>query len=390
MHSREGEVCPAKTEDTAEMRVLQKHVAKEILVPFAIAFTVITFLMVVGELLHELADRFLNRGLALSDMALLILYVLPSLIIYTLPIALLFATLIAFIQLSQDSEIIAMKAAGIPIRKVFAPAIIIGVAATILLFAFHAAISPWARRQLRVFIVDTVLEKPILALSEQRWTRETNNMRIFVGHIDDKRMVLKDINILVKDEDEPHRTIVAESGRIYIGRDRQQIFLDLDDGSIHEYDQSRPDRYSVTTFQRLTIPVNISTIDRYVRRHSSLDQVLDKEMSLGQIVRKARNQATRADERRDLLKRFGERTALAFMPLTFVLIGAPLGIIPHKARRFYGLAICAGMLLAYYTLLVVGETLAKKDFLNPLLAMWIPNLFLGMAGVAFMIRAGRH
>jgi len=372
------------------MRVLQKHVAKQILTPFAIAFTVITFLTVVGELLHELADRFLNRGLALSDMALLILYVLPSLIIYTLPIALLFATLIAFIQLSQDCEIIAMKAAGIPMRTVFAPAIVIGVAATILLLAFHAAISPWSRRELRVFIIETILEKPVLALSEQRWTRETKNMRIFVGHIDDERMLLKDINILMKDEDEPHRTIVAESGRIYIGEDRRRIFLDLDDGSLHEYDRNRPDRYSVTTFQRLTIPVNINTIDRYVKRYNRLDRIRDKEMSLGQIAREALDHDTRADERRDLLKLFGERTALAFMPLTFVLIGAPLGIIPHKARRFYGLAICAGMLLVYYSLLIADETLAKRDFLNPVIAMWVPNLFLGIAGVAFMIRAGRH
>ncbi len=86
----------------------------------------------------------------------------------------------------------------------------------------------------------------------------------------------------------------------------------------------------------------------------------------------------------------GERTALAFMPLTFVLIGAPLGIIPYKARRFYGLAVCAGLLVTYYSLLMLGEMLVKKDFINPVIAMWIPNLLLGSAGIAFMVRAERQ
>ena len=78
------------------MRILQRHVAKEILVPFALAFLIMTFLTLVGDLLHELARRFMNKGLSLGDMCLMILYALPTLATYTIPIALLFATLVAF------------------------------------------------------------------------------------------------------------------------------------------------------------------------------------------------------------------------------------------------------------------------------------------------------
>ena len=194
------------------MKILQKYVAREILIPFALAFVIMTFLALVGNLLQELAERFTNKGLDLGDIGKMFLYVLPVITAYTLPIALLFATLAAYVQFSQDCEIIAMKAAGMPIRKIFAPAILIGVAATIVLLPVCVEVSPWARRELKIFIINIVLAKPTLMLSEQAWTPEVNDMRIFVGEIDESNMTLKDVNIMISPEDKPHRTIVAESG----------------------------------------------------------------------------------------------------------------------------------------------------------------------------------
>ncbi len=372
------------------MKVLQKHVVKEIVVPFSIAFTVITFLMLMGRLLRELADRFLNKGLALSEIGMMIFYVLPQLIPYTIPIALLFATLIAFIQLSQDCEVIAMKAAGIPMRKIFAPAILTGVAATIFLLAVRAEVSPWARHRLKVSIIEMVLKRPTLVLSEQAWTPEINNMRIFVGNIDDKRMLLKDVKVLINEKGKPSRTMVAKSGRIYIDSSREEVFLELSDGSVHEYDMEHPDEYSTTTFSTMTIPVNIDELDRYIRKYQSLDSVPKKEMSIQQLARELSSPSLEPEEKRELLGHISEQTALAFMPLTFVLIGAPLGIIPYKSRRFYGLTVCAGLTLAYYALLIMGETLSEKGVMNPLIAMWLPNMIIGVAGIVLMIRAERR
>ena len=218
------------------MRILQRHVVKEILVPFALVFLGMTFLTLAGELLQELTRQFLNQGLEWTDIGIIIFYIFPTLMTYTIPIALLFATLVAFVRLSQDCEIIAMKAAGISIRNAFAPAILIGLAATMLLLGLRAEISPWSRRKLKVFIIDTVLQKPTLMLREQAWTPEVNNMRIFVGDIDDKEMLLKDVNVIVSAEDKPSRTIVAKSGKIYVDVDAKKIFLSLGEGAIHEYD----------------------------------------------------------------------------------------------------------------------------------------------------------
>lgn len=375
------------------MNTLQRHVVKEILVPFILALTVITLLMLTGHLLKELADRFMNRALGLNEIGIMVLYLLPTLAIYTVPISLLFATLVAFLRFSQDREIIAMQAAGIPMRRIFAPAIVIGIVATLLMLALWAEIKPRARKNLKRFIVETILKKPTLVLTEQAWTKEMNDMRMFVGKIDNDKMLLNDVSVMVKDEDGPHRTIVADSGRIFVGTELENIFLELSNGSIHEYDSQHPDQYSTTSFGRLTIPVNIDAIERYLRpgrQYRDRTRSRTAEMSMVQVIGKALDPETDPREKRSMIRHLGRQTALAFMPLTFVLIGAPLGIIPYRTRRFYGLAICAGLLLAYYSLLIVGETLAKNEIINPLFAMWIPNFLLGSAGIVFMVRAERR
>jgi lipopolysaccharide export system permease protein len=369
------------------MSILQKHVTKEILVPFTLAFLVITFLVVVGNLLKEIAGRFMNNGLTFQDMAMVILYALPTLVVYTIPIALLFATLIAFAQLSQDCEIIAMKSAGIPLRKAFMPAIAIGLATAALLLFLGAEVSPRTTRKMKSFIIGKILEKPTLVLSEQSWTPEMNNMRIFVGKIDEKRMRLEDVDIVISSEEGPRRNIVAKSGRIYVSDDKGRVFLELMKGAVHEYDLMKPDTYSTTTFGALTIPVDIDSLNKYIEKYDSLNTLRAKEMTFLQMAERFADPLLDQKERLSLLRRIGERTALAFMPLAFVLISAPLGIIPHKARRMYGSALCGGLLLAYYALMALGEALAKKGMVNPMLAMWLPNLFLGTTGLICMARA---
>lgn len=375
------------------MKILHKYVTREILVPFALALLVMTFLTLVGDLMQELSSRFTNKGLGVSDIGMMILYVFPVMAPYTVAIALLFATLAAYVQFSQDCEIIAMKAAGMPIRTIFAPAILIGAAATVVLLPVSVEISPWARKELKLFIINAVLEKPTLMLSEQSWTPEINDMRIFVGEIDDEDMTLKDVTVMVSVDDKPSRTIVAESGRIEVDAESKKIFLELNNGSIHEYDPDNPDEYSTVLFGSLKIPVNIGSIERYIeysKRYEEFGTIRRREMSLAQLMRRISNPETGRIERRDMVAQIGKRTALAFMPLAFVLIGAPLGIIPYKSRRFYGLIVCGLLLAVYYALLMSCESLSKKDLMNPVLAMWIPNMLLGFTGVVFILRAERH
>jgi lipopolysaccharide export system permease protein len=76
------------------------------------------------------------------------------------------------------------------------------------------------------------------------------------------------------------------------------------------------------------------------------------------------------------------RSAQAFGPLGFVLLGAPVGIL--FARRDFMSAFISCFLpiiILYYPLLLVGVNLGKEEILHPMYAMWLGNLLLAGLGL---------
>ena len=119
------------------LRLVDRYVLQEMSGPFWVGLVVYSFLFLI-QLIFQLASLVIQEGLSAGAMALMFLLSLPGLLAYTLPIALLLGTIIAFGRLSSDSEIIALRASGIPSGKLVRPPLLFGaaVAGVLLLFNF--------------------------------------------------------------------------------------------------------------------------------------------------------------------------------------------------------------------------------------------------------------
>jgi lipopolysaccharide export system permease protein len=80
-----------------------------------------------------------------------------------------------------------------------------------------------------------------------------------------------------------------------------------------------------------------------------------------------------------------KKYSIPFACIVFVLIGSPIAI--RLGRSGMNMAIGLSMLvfLVYYICLIGGEKLADRQILSPVVAMWVPNVFFGVAAV-FLIR----
>lgn len=80
-----------------------------------------------------------------------------------------------------------------------------------------------------------------------------------------------------------------------------------------------------------------------------------------------------------------KKYAIAFACIVFVLIGAPLAV--RFPRGGVGMVITASVVIfaLFWASLIGGETLADKGYVNPALAMWLPNLILLPVGI-FLVR----
>ncbi|MCB0264432.1 MAG: LptF/LptG family permease [Calditrichia bacterium] len=85
-----------------------------------------------------------------------------------------------------------------------------------------------------------------------------------------------------------------------------------------------------------------------------------------------------------------KKFSIPFACIVFVLIGAPLGIRARKGSLGVGVTFSVGFFLIYWACLIGGEELADRQMVHPALAMWFPNIVVGVFGLYLTIRTVRE
>ena len=108
-------------------------------------------------------------------------------------------------------------------------------------------------------------------------------------------------------------------------------------------------------------------------------------MNLRQLLEKARRTEVKRRKWRYLLEAH-KKFSIPFACLVFVLIGVPLGVQTKKGGLGNGITMSFIMFMLYYILLVGGEELCERGVLYPSIAMWLPNIVIGIAGLFLFIK----
>jgi lipopolysaccharide export system permease protein len=120
---------------------VERLVFQELLGPFLFGALLFTGLIFATTLLLKITD-WTVRGVSPSTIAELVVLLLPGVIIKTLGMALLLASLLAFGRLSNDGEIVALRAAGASLFRVMRPVFLFSLGVAVLGFAISETLIP--------------------------------------------------------------------------------------------------------------------------------------------------------------------------------------------------------------------------------------------------------
>ncbi|MBL0225094.1 MAG: LPS export ABC transporter permease LptF [Geobacteraceae bacterium] len=350
-------------------RILSLYIIREIASLFLLGIMVFTLILLMGRLI-KLTDLVISRGVPLSDVSLMILYLMPSFLVYTIPMAFLLAVLLAFGRLSADNEITVMKAGGISLMQLMPPVVICGVCAALLTLAASTIGVPWGNSAFKSLSFSVLKQNVTATIREKVFWDDIPGIVMYTEHYDEENHTLK--GVIIHDGRDAARplTIFAADGVIGSGPASNDSRLVLRSGSIHAAGSA--EEYRLVHFGEYTMTIGGTGQGTGLGRN-------ELDMTVAELLQQIDSPATGGSARLKMASELHSRFAFPFASLVFAVVAVPLGMQNRRSGKSAGFSTSIGILLAYYVVQSILRTLAEKGTLPPALALWLPNMvFLGL------------
>ncbi len=213
---------------------LDIYILKKFLLLFAAAFCICIFVFEMQAAWKYIEDL-VGKGLSIEILGKFFGYLTLYLVPQSLPLAVLLATLITFGNLGESLELLAMKAAGIPLIRVMRPLLIFAIGTVGFSFWFQNKVSAPAYLDMRTLLFSMKLQSPAVEIPEGVFYNGVPNINIYVQKKDVSTGMLYQTIIYKVDQGFNRAQIVlADSARLEMTEDKKNLVLDMWSGEQFE------------------------------------------------------------------------------------------------------------------------------------------------------------
>jgi LPS export ABC transporter permease LptF/LPS export ABC transporter permease LptG len=362
------------------MKILDRYIFKEILFPFLIALVALTFVafLAFSREIGWLMELIVRQSATTSEIWALSVAILPNVLTFTIPMAVLVGILTGFGRMSSDSEAIAFRACGIPMIRVLAPVLTLGVFTFAANLTTTVWIAPLTAARLRDLRYEIIAKQVSLEVKPRVFNETIRNHVLYVQNN------AKDFNwqgILLADTTQPDQpqVIFAQSGTLTKNEAEHAFVLTLLNGSQHNVSPRSPNRGSKSTFETTTFSLPMPEAPPKDKRTIAETQTwtLWNNIETGTATHEETVE-------------FHRRLALPFACLVFSLAGLPLGVSTTRGSKSMGLVLSLILMLVYYLAFIGGTRIADNAQFSPFLGAWLPNIAFAAVGILLLARAARQ
>lgn len=213
------------------MKKLQTYMLKSFLGPFVFTFFVSLFILLL-QFLWKYLDDLVGKGLEWYIIAKLMFYASSTFVPLALPLAILLSSIMTFGNLGENYELVAMKSAGISLRKAMKPLVILAVFLSFSAFYFSNYILPIANLKFGSLLYDVRQQKLAFNLNEGIFNDGLNDIVIYVGEKDKDNKTIYNVKIYDHSERKGNVKVVsAKKGIMELSPNQQNIVFTLFEGN---------------------------------------------------------------------------------------------------------------------------------------------------------------
>lgn len=376
-------------DEAGALNLLDRYIIRSVLFTCLAAVGLFAFVLILGNVIRDLLGYVLAGQLELGTFVGLVGMLVPFVLSYALPMGMLTGVLLTLGRLSADSEVTALRAAGISLARIARPVALLGVLGLVLALYVNFDAMPRARVQYHRELTAAVRANPLSFIVPKTFVRDFSGFVVYIG--EKTGPVLKDFWLWRLDgEQRVTEAVHAESGRIDYDDDRNELILVLTNARVETRDAKAPEDFASAPLLGAigqTDPVRLP-LDRLFGRPTERRKIdwmtypeLTRELArveAGRAAAKDRKEQARAEMKVRLVLQ--EKFTTALSVLSFALIGVPLGIKVSRRETSANLGLALLLVLGYYFLTVMVKWLDRHPEYRPDLLLWLPNLvFIGLA-----------
>jgi lipopolysaccharide export system permease protein len=331
--------------------------------------TVISLLL---ERTLRLLDMLSQSSSRFGSVAELTANLLPHYLGLALPVAFFVALFIVITRLDDGSEVEAFLASGIPLTRMVAPYVALGlVLMSISLFVFGYA-QPYSRYAYRAVLYSAVNAGWNGRLDAGAFVNDGDSI-LTADSANLAGRQLRRVFIRRATPGGGEEVITARTAELSPDRDGKNVTLTLQDGA--RISQSKAGAFDTLRFDTFVMQSSLAGASSLLRARGG-DQ---RELTLTELARNAaepRPVLPRDTLLAELYARLARSLVLPFLPL----IALPLGLAAKRKRRTAGLIFAGALLLAFQHGIQFGQGLAAAGDVSAEVGVGVPFfLFTGFA-----------
>ncbi len=364
------------------------------MVPYIALSMLLLTAILLAQQASRLAEVVIYTELPFSLLGSVGLALLPGVLIFSIPLATLAGIIVGYSRMGSDSEIVAMRAAGVGSWTMIWPALLIGLVFSGVTTYLHVKEAPEAARNLERIALQGALAK----LDSPVEPRTFNTLPRYVIYVrdGDKTHGTWGRVFIFTQQDRTDRVYTARSGRIDSSGEQSELVLsdvlstkfptvnnnaNAATAPANGKDGKEQKSYVVERFDQVRFSINTGRaelVQRLNEGETNADSMDWQEL-------RERSISGKPEQQREAARVLNRRAALSVAPFVFALIGAALGLRVRRGGRSMGVLLSLIVVIVYYLLSLLGESLSRVGTVSPRVGPWLATIVIVALGLLFLL-----
>ena len=370
------------------MKRMDRYLLGEMLLPF-VSGVLLIIVMLVGNTLFPLIELITKNGIPLMVVAKLVAFNLPTLLVLTLPAGTAVAAAWAVNRLARDSEVTAIRMAGVSLRRLFLPVFFMGLMASLVGFFVGDRVVPPANRefqqtqsQMGAYAFQAL---PNVA-ADKVFTFQDYSFHIHQIHKDSggdvNKLQLVGVTIFKNPENGVGFPTLMTAQSATYDHDVWTLYGVV----MHILDASGQETYEMAgPHDKVTLNLRVPLAGLEQSATQTPDMLTMQE--LGSEMRALASTGQRGtDAYNQVAVNYYTKLSLPFICLAFALCAPPLTLRFARQGAYTGIFLSILMVWVAWNTLLLGKFLGLSGKLPPILAAWAPDVLFTALGILFLLR----